>query len=161
MLMAIEVSVLGLVLRPTVNGSVSLNLFEYPDELPIVDLTSQGSPARASRPLLSARRPAGRTNRNGESEYGTDEGPSIPVPTACRSDTRLGYSREHSMCVVRDLMLRSIRHPAVRLYRAERSEKGYSIGRRDLGLANGRSAVKRTGIMDLEAMIDLSLNLLA
>ena len=70
-------------------------------------------------------------------------------------------SEEHSMQVVRDLMLRSIRHPAVRLYRAERSRGDYSIGRRDLGLANGRSAVDSAGIMDLETMVDLSLNLLA
>jgi hypothetical protein len=134
----------------------------YTDELPVVDLTSQGSPAKNFESIALCKE----ARWSYEQEWRIPSMEPIKVrefPPHLLVEVILGceISEEHSMRIVRDLMLRSIRHPAVRLYRAERSSEDYSVGRRDLGLADGRSAVDSAGIMDVEAMVDLSLNLLA
>ena len=58
-------------------------------------------------------------------------------------------------------MLRSIKHKPTKLYRALRNREGYSIDRRELGVADGRPAVDSMGTMDVEDMIDRALELLA
>ncbi len=87
----------------------------------------------------------------------------VPLPIDAVSEVILGceISKEHRMVVASDLMLRSIRHDPAKLYKAERGRNDYSIGRRLLGLADGRSAVDSAGSLDLEAIVGLSLDLLA
>ncbi len=92
-----------------------------------------------------------------------DEAQLIPLPHDCVVEVTLGceISMERSQQVVRDLLLRSIKHKPTKLYRALRNRKDYSIERYELGVADGRFAVDSMGTLDLEAMIDRALELLA